>query len=211
MVTPWNTGTEQQIKDFLASQTPIERTALLEDAAIDNNVDTIEKVLHHSTTNCGRALFWAASQGHTEVVQLLLPFADPQDNDSEAFRVACQFGHLDVVKLLLPVSNPQCNNNNPLRSAAGRGHTDVVRYILPFTDPKDIESSALQSAAFNQHWDVVDMLYDLSDVQQALKNLERCGPGPWQTLENEVAARRQKLRLAEEVQSAPPLIRQKKM
>lgn len=187
------------VKEYLKTHTTVEIRGIVESAAIDNDVEAIGLVLEHETTNCDRALFYAASQGHTQAVLLLLPHANPQANDSEAFRIACQFGMLDVVKILLPASNPQCNNNYPLRTAASNGHIDVVRYILPFSDPKDINSSALLNAAFHQHWDIADLLFDISDVKKVRADLERCGPGPWNNFENEVAARRQNVRIQEEV------------
>ena len=146
-----------------------------------------------------------------DAVQLLLPRADPKANNSEALRIACQFGLLDIVKLLLPVSDPQSNNNHPLRVAAGHGHVEVVRYILPFTNPKDVNSAALLAAAYNQHWEIADMLFDASDVDKVRQNLEQSGPGPWQNFENEVHARRQKIRIENEVSAVKSASRSKKI
>lgn len=193
-------SSSQDLKKYLKTKTTLEIRSIVETSAISNDIEAIALILAHEMPNCDRALFYAASQGHTQVVQMLLPHADPQANDSEAFRVACQFGMLDVVKILLPVSNPQCNNNHPLRAAASNGHIDVVRYILPYTNPKDVSSSALLNAAFHQHWDIVDLLFDVSDVKQVRADLERCGPGPWHNFEYEVLARRQNLRIGNEIE-----------
>ncbi len=195
----------------LSSKSPAELEDMLISAAIDNDVYAIKNIVECTKTNCDKALFYAASQGHTQSVELLLQQANPQANDSEAFRIACQFGMIDVVKLLLPVSNPQANHNHSLRAAASNGHADVVEYILPFTNPKDIGSSALQSAAFKEHWDVVDLLFDASDVAEVHKGLERSGPGPWMKFEYEVQARRQKNRIAEEIDTSVSSKRSKKM
>lgn len=200
-----------EIQLVLSQKTALECTHLLDAAAIDNDIESIGVLLKNTTANCDRALFYAASQGHINAVQLLLPRADPKANNSEAFRIACQFGFLDVVKLLLPVSDPQCNNNHPLRVASGHGHVDIVRYILPFTNPKDVNSAALLDAAYNQHWEIADMLFDVSDVDKVRQNLEKSGAGPWQNFENEVHARRQKIRIENEVSAVSSPSRMKKI
>jgi len=197
--------------DNLSSKNPAEQEDALISAALDNDLQVVKAIVECFNTNCDKALFYAASQGHLQAVQLLLQRADPKANNSEAFRVACQFGMLDVVKALLPLSDPQCNNNNPLRAAASGGHTEVVRCILPFTNPKDLFSAALLSAAFHQHWEIADMLFDVSDVQKVYANLQRCGPGPWNNFEYEVHSRRQKTRIAEEIDGNTTVKRSKKI
>ena len=49
-------------------------------------------------------LRWAARNGHTEIVKLLIPISDPKVYNSEALRWAAQNGHIEVIKLLIPVS-----------------------------------------------------------------------------------------------------------
>lgn len=196
---------------FFQDKTPRQMSSFVESAAIENDVDTIKIVLNYAPPNCDRSLFYAASQGYTEALNILLPHADPLANESEAFRVACQFGFLEVVKILLPLSDPQCNHNHPLRAAASNGHIDVVRYILPFTNPMDISSAALQGAAYNGHWDVVDLLYDVSDLSAVKKDLDRVDSQSWIKLENEMHARRQKIRINEELPGKTNSARTKKM
>lgn len=210
-MTDFTNLSEDEIKDFLTQKTARECACLLETAACDNDTKSITAILENTKVNCDRALFYAASQGHMDAVQLLLPRADPKANNSEALRIACQFGLLDIVKILLPVSDPQSNNNHPLRVAAGHGHVEVVRYILPFTNPKDVNSAALLAAAYNQHWEIADMLFDASDVDKVRQNLEQSGPGPWQNFENEVHARRQKIRIEDEVSTVKSASRSKKI
>lgn len=195
----------------LSSKTPAEQVEILLSAALDNDLQTIKAVLECTDSNCDKALFYAASQGHVQSVQLLLQRADPKANDSEAFRVACQFGMLDVVTLLLPVSDPQANHNHPLRAAASNGHAEVVRHLLPFTNPKDAGSGALLNAVYKQHWEVADILFDVSDLQEVYKSLQNCESGPWHNFEDEVQARRQKIRIANEVDTHIPIKPTKKM
>lgn len=199
------------VLQILLNKTPEEQLDALMSAAVSNDVITIQAIINHTDTNCNKALFYAASQGHTQAVEALLQRANPKANESEAFRIACQFGMLDVVKLLLPLSDPQANHNHPLRAAAGNGNVDVVEYILPHTNPKDINSSALLSAAYNQHWEIADMLLELSDVEKVRQGLQKSGPGPWKNFEQEVQSRRQKCRLENEVGTIKSCVRQKKI
>ena len=51
-------------------------------------------------TNDSCALRWAASNGHTEIVKMLIPVSDPKAYDSVALRLAALNGHTEIVKML---------------------------------------------------------------------------------------------------------------
>lgn len=184
---------------------------MLISAALDNDLPVVKAIVENTIISCDKALFYAASHGHLQSVQVLLQRADAKADESIAFRMACQFGMIEVVKLLLPLSDAQANNNHALRTAASNGHADVVRYILPFTNPKDARSAALLNAVYKQHWEIADILFDVSDVQEVYKGLTRCERGPWHNFEYEVQARRQNTRLAQEVEKHATVKKAKKI
>jgi ankyrin repeat protein len=88
------------------------------------------------------ALIWAASEGHTAIVELLLAaqgiHVNAKDVDGwTALIWAAEEGHAEIVRLLLAVPGIHVNakNNNgetALMVAEREGHTDVVRAINSF-------------------------------------------------------------------------------
>ena len=109
------------------------------------------------------ALRYAAENGHTDVIKLLIPISNPKDDNSKLLRLAARYGHTDVVKLLIPVSDPKAIGSYALRWAAEKGHTEVVKLLIPVSDPKALDSRALRLAAENGHTDVVKLLIPVSD------------------------------------------------
>ncbi len=66
---------------------------------------------------CSYAFRWAARNGHTEIVKVLLPVSDPEVRDSDALRwAAAKYGYKEIVKSLLPISN-QSEKEKALRWA----------------------------------------------------------------------------------------------
>jgi len=82
----------------------------LEDAADIGWYDRVKELLDQGedpkAENSG-ALVWAAEEGHTDIVRLLIPYSDVKANNSEALINAARYGHTDVVKLLIPHSDPE--------------------------------------------------------------------------------------------------------
>jgi len=109
------------------------------------------------------ALIWAAVNGHTEIVKLLIPVSNPKANDSAALRWAAINGHTEIVKLLIPVSDPKARDSAALRWAAINGHTEIVKLLIPVSDPKACDSAALRWAASNGRTEVVKLLIPVSD------------------------------------------------
>ncbi|KAJ8305425.1 hypothetical protein KUTeg_015970 [Tegillarca granosa] len=90
--------------------------------------------LKKSSLDGQTALMLAASQGRTEMVQMLLECGasvNTQDNEgSTAMMCACEHGHTDIVKLLL--AQPDCDattadndGSTPLSIAMEAGHKDI--------------------------------------------------------------------------------------
>lgn len=102
------------------------------------------------------ALRGAASEGHANCVELLLPFCSGPEFDPVAMQLAADNGHVECVKLLLPLSNASDSDFRALRSAALMGHAECVELLLAarpipldppleFPSPSDILSCAIES------------------------------------------------------------------
>ena len=91
-----------------------------------------------------RALRWAAENGHTECVKLLIPVSDPKAGNSYALRKAAENGHTECVRLLIPVSDPKADNSYALRWAARNGHTECVKLLIPVSDPEIVKKIKLK-------------------------------------------------------------------
>ncbi|XP_064463174.1 uncharacterized protein LOC135374100 [Ornithodoros turicata] len=111
--------------------------------AREGNVEAVELHLSHSSV-CftdeldNTALHLSASNGHTNVVKLLIPFYTPVDvinvHRETPMHVCASNGHLDVVKLLLPRSRMNSfdiDGGTPLHVACDEGVLDIVNFLLP--------------------------------------------------------------------------------
>ena len=89
-------------------------------------------------TNRRSVLHYAAFDGHTECVRLLLPNncnVDTQDDEGwTAVILASQEGHAEIVKLICQ-EHPELSlkskiGRNALHSACFNGHTEIVKTLL---------------------------------------------------------------------------------
>ena len=90
---------------------------------------------------CAAPLYWAARQGNTSIVRMLLDHDDsvgfvptPEDNDS-AFHNAVKNGYVDIVRMLLDRREVRIDSKGEykktaLQEAATGGHTAVVNLLL---------------------------------------------------------------------------------
>ncbi|KAJ3331837.1 hypothetical protein HDU76_002085 [Blyttiomyces sp. JEL0837] len=133
------------------------------------------------------ALFFAAANGHAEVVKLLLSVDGLDidiDVDMDGETVLChaaEHGHLDIIKILLDAgADATALNNNaltssaenghlevanadansPIRRAAHRGRTEVVKLLLETegVDYTDDDYDATLGAAENGHLETLKLL-----------------------------------------------------
>jgi ankyrin repeat protein len=122
--------------------------------------------------NC--AIKWAARNGHTDVVRLLLGDSrvEPSANYNLAIRQAAQNGHTEVVELLLGDSrvDPSAQDNLAIQMAAYEGHTEVVRLLLGDSrvEPSAQNNLAIKQAAARGHTDVVELLLGDPRVENIL-------------------------------------------
>jgi serine/threonine-protein phosphatase 6 regulatory ankyrin repeat subunit B len=127
-------------------------------AALDN--------LHRS------ALSYAAENGHTKVVDLLLNWgANPRKPEEQADRTALSYavekGHTDIARLLLQkrasVKTFDAFGMQPLHYAAREGHLEILRMLQKAgarcqSDTKHSKETPLHLAAKNGHEQTVQLL-----------------------------------------------------
>jgi hypothetical protein len=91
---------------------------------------------------------------------LLEAGADPNVNNGEPLKRACQRGNTETVKVLLDTgTDVSVDNHKPLRLAARNGHLEVVKLLLE--NGADVHAKGdgvLRSAAKGQHRQVFDLL-----------------------------------------------------
>lgn len=109
------------------------------------------------------ALTAAATHGHVECVELLIPFSSATRGGSLALTMAAYHGHEECVKRLIPVSAPKAADSRALRHAASHGRADIVGLLIPASDPKVRNSEALRVAAKKGHAECVELLLPCSD------------------------------------------------
>lgn len=94
------------------------------------------------------ALMLACVEGEAALVELLLPWSDPNasDRDGETALMLAAFGHPACVELLLPVSDPTaCDADGwtALMWAASSGSEQCVALLLPHGDATATTESGL--------------------------------------------------------------------
>ena len=144
--------------------------------ALNNDIQALEGelplILNHVNSEkvCGRLLVKASKKGSLDAVKLLLPFAKIDLLDGVALLLASQSGHADTVKHLLTKEGwPQTSLDKSLIYASQNGHAEVVKHLLVFANPKSDQSKPLQKACMGKHVEIFNLLYSLSDPQQALR------------------------------------------
>jgi len=114
--------------------------------------------------NDNKAIRYASSNGHAEVVKLLLadPRVDPSVYDNYSIRYASLNDHVEVVKLLLadPRVDPSVNDNYAIQSASRNGHIEVVKLLLsdPRVDPSLYDNESIRCTSSNGHTEIVKLL-----------------------------------------------------
>jgi ankyrin repeat protein len=132
-----------------------------------NHVELVKILIPFSNKNDDHYMIfhWATKYGHIEIVKMLLEKGtDPKIRNSYPLQLAAQNGHIEVVKLLLPLSNPKADDSLALRWAAKHGHIKIVKLLLPLSDPKTDDSLALRWAAQYGHIEIVKLLLPVSDI-----------------------------------------------
>jgi len=109
----------------------------------------------------GAALYWAATQGHAEILsRLLAADANVHANNDATLRYAAASGHAEIVNLLLAAdADVHAHDDEALRWAAVSGHVEIVsRLLVAGADIHANDDAALCRAARKGHAEVVNRL-----------------------------------------------------
>ncbi|KAJ3282606.1 hypothetical protein HK104_010811 [Borealophlyctis nickersoniae] len=115
---------------------------------------------HRDVHNCW---VWAARNGHTHIVRLMLRHPRVRTDDAMALREAAWSGHAGVVRLLLDAGLAVDGHVgfSPLMNAAKRGHVETVKMLLDAgVETVWEEVRAMGVAARAGHVDVVQAFLD---------------------------------------------------
>ena len=125
-------------------------------ASRENNLVALEQLLQrprnpNEANNDGKTpLFYAAEQGHIQLVELLLEAGAKTDEPEFArgwtpLLTAAQNSRLDIVQFLVEVGAAKDHTDNdgatPLLLAARNGHLDIVRFLVEVGAAKDYADS----------------------------------------------------------------------
>lgn len=161
------------------------------EAARNGDVEDLQHLIPLASL-AGRnlALQWAAEEGQSRCVSVLIPYANPKDRNSWALVSAAKNGHAHCVKLLIPVSDPNADGAHALLAAVERNRLECVKLLLPVSSALHYDSDALQIAACKGYTALVDLLFEHSNAQDALTHLQfnlADEPQVWAYLEDKVA------------------------
>ena len=175
-------------------------------SAVENDdLSLLRAHMHHADNDSlDTALWLAAYNGNAQMLQELIPLANPLANDMQALRMAAQFDYRQCVELLLPVSDPHGDKSSVLWDASMYGATTTIDLLIPLSDPrkharvletfiaqrnvpgfellisvcdpKANNSRALQAAVEANFSHAIDFLYPLSHPKKALKALQKKWP-----------------------------------
>lgn len=86
---------------------------------------------------------------------------------------AIEKDNTERLKQLLGEITSHVNLSDALAHAASKGCIEHVTLLLPYSYPPHQESIALQWAAYGEHMDIVDILFPLSNAQEAIDAMKR--------------------------------------
>ena len=111
------------------------------------------------------ALSWSIANSKQQWVQHFVNYEGALDNQHDVLRLAIQTRNQLIIDIIL--THVSSANSEVLCAAVRTNDINVVRKILPICNPKDQSSSALQEAVAFQNQEIFDLLYPLSDPQEA--------------------------------------------
>ena len=127
------------------------------------------------------AISWAAENGHTELVELLVSKgADITENRNYPLELASRNGHTEIVKLLIDSGartyDSELDEGYCLRLAANEGHVEIIKLLLDAgANPVADNYHALYLALTKRNNEIVELLLDAicqkrTSVVQKVKN-----------------------------------------
>lgn len=110
------------------------------------------------------ALYYAVDQSNPLFVQRLTPYSDVSHNKNRCAILAISRQDINILKILVPHLTP---DHKLLPAAVRGGNMDIFHLILKICDPKWECSAALQECVVYQNQEMLDVLYPLSNPQEA--------------------------------------------
>ena len=156
----------------------------LTQAAIQGHVDILTHLLSLGKTSKqenSAALRWACEgkkPNQEIIVKILLPVADPSEQNGAALATAASWGNLNVVKILVDFDKKLVTDSKLLTNAVYKGHLAVAEYLLQHTDPNEKNCEPLRMACAIENKDMLELLYPVSDVSLALRFMSEMKPKP---------------------------------
>ncbi|KAM7198944.1 Ankyrin repeat-containing domain protein, partial [Rhypophila sp. PSN 637] len=166
-------------------------------AAENGNLNLVKRLtVPAKTKRTDTAFLAAASRGHIEIVDFLLPFAAESDADSlsQGFLEAVRNGHLRIMKLILTRALNHTHDNKvavldymdedgmtALHHASISGHKDVMEYMMSkganLNAVDKLGRSALMRACEAGHVELVKILLmaHRSDIRSEINKRDRSG------------------------------------
>jgi len=169
LVVAARTGNSDALTQLLSTERFALSTYALEVAAENGHANCVDILIPFSEPdqNDSRPLERAAEKGHTQCVERLIPVSDM--THCKALERAAMHGHTQCVRLLKDVSNLY-ENRHALYWGAITNNLEIVTLLLTVMDAKWGESLALTSAAAKGHTRIVEALLPHSDANA--KNAE---------------------------------------
>lgn len=98
------------------------------------------------------------------IIRQFIPVAD-HDDINHVFSHAAQHGNINIVELLLPFADPTFDKSYALIQSAFNNHVDIVKMLIPVSNPKDNQSCVLYAAVTNDNKELIEMLVPLCDCE----------------------------------------------
>lgn len=137
---------------------------LLPKAAQEGNAEQLRALLTAvpSLDQVSQSLFLALQYGHTECVQILIPFANIETIWERALEVAVRCKQAACLKVLLECKPPNSPAEQALVVSARNNDCGCLALLLPHTNPKANNSKALYTALNGRNWAAFELLLPFS-------------------------------------------------
>lgn len=113
------------------------------------DLDSMKKILGFvGADGIERAVRVANQYGYSEIVEFLVCHTCIP-NVQQLLNQAVFHGHLECVKWMLSVADPQVDNSNSLAVAVLQGHDDIFELLYPVSNPQQALFALQQNSAYD--------------------------------------------------------------
>lgn len=157
----------QYLKDPVSSK--VEQS--LVKIAVDNKQMSVLEYFRTRVNSCiglmDFALECAVANADLNLVKNIMMYADPTHNKNHILEIAVKNIDPPMVAFLLQYCDPTATQNNILALAVRKGDATVLQTLMSRCDPKSNCSAALQETVAYQNQEMFDLLYPVSNPQEA--------------------------------------------